>query len=122
MITQDQIRELRELHAKGTEGPWVVNWGVILAHGIDTTVAEVPEGEDYRGDKWEANKVKIVALHNATPDLLDAAEEAIRLRELVKVMRKALEIANRGIDADMWPHTKSQVSDALALASKEVAS
>lgn len=147
MITQDQIRELRELHAKGTGGEW--------GHDLNGFVAPIEED----GREWGKTIVRypgnrptkqaltdcslIAAIHNAAPDLLDAAEEAIRLRELVKVMQEALEqvilrlphkhACARTRPTSEWAQHGSMsfencsceiksAKEALALASKEVAS
>lgn len=97
MLTIEQINVLRELLAKAAPGNWITD--------------------------YEENAARVAfshALHNAAPELLATAEEAVRLRELVNALREALEIANIAIDG-MWPNTKGQIVRALALASKEVA-
>lgn len=101
MITQDQIRELRELREEA----------------IQRCPNQAIRVIDY--DQ---------AICAVAPALLDAAEEAIRLRERVKIMQEAFgKVTSAYCDSvrahDDWnPETDTEVINArTALASKEVA-
>lgn len=134
MITQDQIRELRELHAKATQGGWKAVRSFAGDMRIRSYATQWPAGstvavidKDPLGSTSSAIAESVAAFHNAAPDLLDAAEGAIRLRELVKVMREELGVMLNQVNDMEWVGLDGaaflkKVHATRALASKEVAS
>jgi hypothetical protein len=106
-MTRDDIARLRTLYAVATPGPWHheqsmplddpmrCGWvpDCVIGPAIDMRFEAAPSV------KSGCDAIFIAAAHNAIPALLDAAEEAIALREAAKFHEKELLVAVRSISA-----------------------
>ncbi|MEK9810300.1 MAG: hypothetical protein VW362_07610 [Candidatus Nanopelagicales bacterium] len=108
------LDDLRRLEREATPGPWRVGhcddeacMSVVLVHTgeppegrsayewafehhaqvVALTLYQLPRVVDHGTKKWDENAALIAAARNALPYLLDQAEEAERLRGLLRRMR-----------------------------------
>lgn len=95
-MTLDEIKALREMEAKATEGPWEASGNVWGSGGLITNTENRQlflVNERHAGIGREeriANGQLAAAARNALPALIDLAEEAVRLRERVKELEATL--------------------------------
>jgi hypothetical protein len=100
---QPDLVELRELHAKATEGPWLVGTGG--GGGATTYVYESDDGQQCRAiasctldyverpmSEREANARFIAATKRALPTIFAALDEAARMRERVERLTSELKL------------------------------
>lgn len=101
-LTPDRIEELRRLEAEATRGPWCVHpngtsvWrgeeydssGTLPDHGMVIRGPLPASVED--GYRSFCDLDFVAAVRNVAPELLAAAEEANRLRELLAEARPLL--------------------------------
>lgn len=80
-MTPEEIKELRELEAKATKGPWAALYDSSVYNGaivdcpdaqLGNRIALPPNPDDE--DQWKADSKYIAASRNALPKLLDEVE------------------------------------------------
>ena len=111
-LTRNDLDELRALYDAVTADEWIMdNWksGVLSAKGTFVADTLYQQGLFTSQLKATSNAAFIIAMHNALPALLDAANDNLRLHSLIASMRlygqmliRALERSGVDVDEDYW--------------------
>ena len=103
-------KELRRMLAEATPGEWYRELhpdgdSIDGPNGSDVESCDIAhEGERIARAEWGPDAAAIVALHNAAPALLDAAEEAERLRATVDAQTAIIvdiKVEKAGLEVDV---------------------